>query len=98
MRFIEYQDIHKQIYETPSAVMFGRVDGIDVFQNADETGLIFSETYHEPDEEVIINTPADEGGPSGSSRKVKDLFTGDGSARLFENPRDVREPDNSKFK
>jgi len=72
MRFLEYQDVHKELYETPFAVMFGRVDGIDIFQNADETGLIASETYHEPDEKIIIETPAE------SAKKAKELFTGEG--------------------
>ena len=71
MRFLEYQDIHKELYETPSAVMFGRVDGIDIFQNADETGLIFSETYHEPDEKVIIGQ---QDSAKRSSEKAGELF------------------------
>lgn len=40
MSFMEFQKVAKERNRTKVAVIFGKVDGVDVFENADETGLL----------------------------------------------------------
>jgi hypothetical protein len=39
---MEYQGVSEERLRKPKAVMFGRIDGIDIFENADETGILSS--------------------------------------------------------
>lgn len=45
LRFMEYQEEKKQVNRTLVSVWFGKIDGIDIFENADETGLLSSVDY-----------------------------------------------------
>lgn len=45
MSFSEYQSNIKQRYRADAAVMYGKIDGIDVFENADETGLLSTQDF-----------------------------------------------------
>ncbi len=40
MSFLEYQGVTREQNRTPVAIMFGMVDGVDIFENPDETGLL----------------------------------------------------------
>ena len=40
MSFLEYQGVTREQNRTPVAIMFGTVDGVDIFENPDETGLL----------------------------------------------------------
>lgn len=42
MTFSEYQGDEKVRYKERVALIFGKIDGIDIFENADETGLLSS--------------------------------------------------------
>lgn len=45
MSFLEYQGTAREQNRTPVAVMFGKIDGVDVFENPDETGLLTSQDF-----------------------------------------------------
>ena len=52
MRLVEYQGKDRERHRTTVAVMFGQIDGIDVFENPDETGLLA--TYNFKDNADIL--------------------------------------------
>ena len=41
----KYQKIEQRRNDTPVAVFFGSIDGFEIFENSDETGLLYSENF-----------------------------------------------------
>ena len=56
MTFLKYLRTIRRDHRTPAAVFFGQIDGFEIFENSDETGLLYTVDFDnpEPDTETII--------------------------------------------